>query len=283
MQHYTGSLTEETQYYPFGLVQKGTSNKAFGRLENKKKFNGYEENKTFDLNWLESLYRTYDPQLGRFWQLDPKPTDFESLYSAMGNSPMLKNDPLGDTIVLPNATDVFIAQFNDAKAYLIENGVGDLILRAEKMKGTLKIQETSDGISTYDLTKKTLFWNPNKGADFENGILISATTVLNHEMDHAVDHFKNPKANENRSGQNDKQYRDKEERRVITTSEQKTALALGEIKPGQVTRNHHGGHVFPTSNVRSTIHKHLDKVIEYKKRLKEITDSFQNEKTKKLT
>ena len=97
VQHYTGSLIKENQYYPFGLVQKGISSKAFGRLENKKKFNGYEENETFDLNWLESFYRTYDPQLGRFRQLAPKPDERISLYSAMGNNPISLNDLLGDT------------------------------------------------------------------------------------------------------------------------------------------------------------------------------------------
>jgi RHS repeat-associated protein len=93
----TGPLTEETQYYPFGLVMAGISSKAVGRLENKLKFNGYEENKSLDLNWLESFYRTYDPQLGRFRQVDPKAIDIESLYSFVHNNPILFNDVLGDT------------------------------------------------------------------------------------------------------------------------------------------------------------------------------------------
>jgi RHS repeat-associated protein len=98
VQHYTGPLTEENVYYPFGLKMAGISSNAAGRLENKKKYNGYEENKTFDLNWYETFYRTHDPQIGRFWQIDPKPTDFESLYAAMGNNPILNFDILGDTI-----------------------------------------------------------------------------------------------------------------------------------------------------------------------------------------
>jgi RHS repeat-associated protein len=100
VQHYTGPLVEETQYYPFGLTQQGISSRAFGRLENKKKFNGYEENKSLSLNWLESFYRTYDPQLGRFWQTDPLPKEHESLYAGMANNPVLCMDINGaDTTV----------------------------------------------------------------------------------------------------------------------------------------------------------------------------------------
>lgn len=78
-------------------MQTGISSKAFGRLENKVKFNGYEENKTFDLNWLESFYRTYDPQLGRFWQLDPVEKSWESPYAAYSNNPVLRVDPMGSS------------------------------------------------------------------------------------------------------------------------------------------------------------------------------------------
>jgi RHS repeat-associated protein len=100
--HVHGPLLEETGYYPWGLDMKMLGSKAFGKLENKTKYNGYEKNETFDLNLYESFYRMHDPQLGRFWQIDPKPTDFESLYAAMGNNPVLKYDLLGDTVIVGN-------------------------------------------------------------------------------------------------------------------------------------------------------------------------------------
>ncbi|MBS1632570.1 MAG: hypothetical protein JST10_08355 [Bacteroidetes bacterium] len=82
----------------------GISSKALnGVAENKIKYNGYENNTDFDLNLNESFYRTHDPQIGRFLQLDPKPTDFESLYAAMGNNPIRNIDILGDSIG-PNRT-----------------------------------------------------------------------------------------------------------------------------------------------------------------------------------
>ncbi len=95
--HKRGPLLEETAYYPFGLTMAGISSKDLGGIENKKKYNGYELNSDFDINLYESFYRSHDPQLGRFWQIDPKPTDFESPFAAMGNNPIVHNDLFGDT------------------------------------------------------------------------------------------------------------------------------------------------------------------------------------------
>jgi RHS repeat-associated protein len=104
--HTRGAILEESHYYPFGLTMNGISSRALnGAAENKIKYNGYELNKEFDLNLHETFYRSHDPQLGRFWQLDPKPTEFESLYAAMGNNPIFKFDILGDTVYNANQTD----------------------------------------------------------------------------------------------------------------------------------------------------------------------------------
>ena len=69
----------------------------FGQPENKKKYQQYEFNSDFDINLYESFYRSHDPQLGRFWQVDPKPNENESPYVAMANNPILYSDILGDT------------------------------------------------------------------------------------------------------------------------------------------------------------------------------------------
>ena len=100
VQHNSGPLQEETHYYPFGLTMSGISSKAAGSLENRKKFNdGTELNTDLDVNWYETDYRSYDPQIGRFHQIDEL-TEFDfawSPYVYAHNNPILLNDPLGLT------------------------------------------------------------------------------------------------------------------------------------------------------------------------------------------
>jgi RHS repeat-associated protein len=96
--HHTGSLVEETQYYPFGLVQSGISSKAFGRLENTIKYNSIELERGLGLNVCDAQFRELDPQVGRWWQIDPKTDEMLmwSTYASNYDNPIRFADPLGD-------------------------------------------------------------------------------------------------------------------------------------------------------------------------------------------
>lgn len=57
--------------YPFGLTMAGISSKSAGSLVNNLKFIGQELNMDFEVNWYEFAFRSHDPQIGRFIQIDP--------------------------------------------------------------------------------------------------------------------------------------------------------------------------------------------------------------------
>ena len=138
-----------------------------------------------------------------------------------------------------------------AVKYLNEHGASGMLAELQKSDKVYYISGTN-GISSYNPKTKTLSWDPTKGVLTTEGHELSPTSVLNHEADHALQNDKNPEQQKIDGKTPDAQYGNKEEKRVIEVSEQKTAKKLGEIKEGEVTRKDHGGTLYETTSPTST-------------------------------
>ena len=86
-------ILQQNHYYPFGMNMEG----AWSNGTNKYQFNGVELNDDFDLGINLMPFRSYDPGLGRFWQVDPltEMADDFSPYHFSFNDPFYFSDPLG--------------------------------------------------------------------------------------------------------------------------------------------------------------------------------------------
>jgi RHS repeat-associated protein len=114
----TSKSYTKNHYYPFGLRQTGISSQALNAggndnncgCPNKKGFNGNEiQNKEFSdgsgLEVYDFNARTYDQQIGRFIQIDPKAEeagqDALTPYQFGLNNPIRYNDPSGECPICP--------------------------------------------------------------------------------------------------------------------------------------------------------------------------------------
>ncbi len=99
VQHFTGPLTQEQSFYPFGLQMAAISSKALLKTVTPYKYNGGNElEEEGSLNYYNTFYRKYDAQIGRFTGVDIRSEESYgmSVYNFGANNPIYFNDPLGD-------------------------------------------------------------------------------------------------------------------------------------------------------------------------------------------
>lgn len=188
--HNASPLLEETHYYPFGLTMAGISRSALkGTLypENRKKYNGIDFSQDLGLEQYDAFYRTLDPQIGRWKQIDPKIDNMEawSPYASNFDNPVRYSDLLGDW---PGPGDGFWARLlnfaGNAKGNFRNNTTRQKEFVQEKV--TQGINNFKNRIATGTTTPQLLFEeirkNPLAAVTSLGGLEVKLTAAAAQEF-----------------------------------------------------------------------------------------------------
>ena len=241
-------------YYPEGAMH-GDIDGLEPQTDDRKRYNGKEHETMHGLGWYDYSARWYDPRLTvRFTTPDPKTEEFYDLspYIYCGGDPVNYIDPDGMKLLYANGvSENFKTKFSLTIQFMNRMGSSGIIKAINDRPEIIYISEKK-GQSSFNPKTNTIEWDPNLGVLTNNNIIISPATVLNHEADHALQEYIHPIQKREDLKSSDIRYKNKEEKRVITGSEQETALKHGEIKKGEITRTDHEGIRYYTKSPIST-------------------------------
>jgi len=107
--HARGPIVEDNAYYPYGLKIQGISASAAGKLKTKEGYQGDHSQHDDETGYNEFALRNYDPQIGRWVQVDPR-NQFPSGFIGMGNNPINNVDPDGGSFLssITGTSNIFI-------------------------------------------------------------------------------------------------------------------------------------------------------------------------------
>jgi len=247
----TLEVVQKTDFYPFGNSFADSE----GEEEQPYLYNGKELDSMHGLNWYDYSARHLTLDVPRFTTVDLLAEKYYSIspYVYCANNPIKYIDPDGRKIVLyvihEKDRPAFEQAYNEAVAFMKEKGTYDMILgKLDALEQDIRIMPGSiDGWGTYySKAQNTIYWDPLGANLTDTGARLSPATILVHDGAHALQYNTNPEqylkdidGDKKTNPGYDKQFGNKEEKRVIEGVEQEAAVKHGEIEEGQVTRNSH--------------------------------------------
>ena len=135
---------------------------------------------------------------------------------------------------------IFKKEFLLAYKYLKINHASEILDKVNALPQDVFIVPTT-GITHYNPDKNTVYWNPTMGITTNEMYDMTPAEAVSHEFDHAFRDLTDAFGLITDLFTEDKDYDNKEDKRVIKGSEQNVARKLGRIKKDQVTRKDHSG------------------------------------------
>jgi RHS repeat-associated protein len=203
----TEEVLSEHHYYPFGMQWEGNWYDTEGWPKNQYTYNGIERHEDFGLNVDMALFRTYDPGIGRWWQIDPKITESISPYAGMANNPIMFSDILGDTVNIHYVDangNAQVMQYTSGMTYngnnpFIQDVVSGLTDLASTTNGAQLLNSLSSSVNSFDI-KNVASVQPGtlsfkaylqgggeiKANGLNNMVALTKLASLGHELFHGL-------------------------------------------------------------------------------------------------
>ena len=246
-----GYVSQVTNYYPFGAPYADASATLNPSLQ-AYKYNGKEFDHMHGLNTYDYGARQYNPVTARWDRMDPLCEKYYNVspYAYCANNPVKFIDPDGRKIeIYKYSTPEFKEKYEKARAYLIEKGCGDILKKLEDAPNVVFIiKEAKNDDSHFNCKTNVIWWDPYSVTVTNEDKRLSPATTLNHEADHALQKLEMKDFDEKSQKGSDPEYDTVCDRLTIQGAEQRTALALGEIEEGEVTRKDHDTHAFESTD-----------------------------------